>query len=761
MKERAAKNSCRGIFLAAAFFLSGFLAGCASASGIQDQQSSADPNARITLSRLENHLAGSDPWEKFNRSMFAVNSFAMDYIADPLGRIYCSILPRPVIEHFNNLCVNLEFPARAISCLLRAEWLGAGHETVRFLVNSTIGIAGLFDPAEHWLDIHSTDSDFGQAFAAWGIAPGETLTLPFLSALNVRDTVGAFFDMAFDLKTYIPYSGWATALNRMVIAHRAFQKVVVDSNDRYKNYRELALLARELNLRMVRYRMLNRKDELIEQGLYPPALEPDMKVEKPLRMQGRWLELQEYGPGNPVLDSLRSTLFRPQNDDDWWYLRLSIFNNDFSKKRQDRSLQLAENRPAFEYAFWRQPEKTDADGNPVPVPEKLVILLPGIGGTASSAMAAGLAELFNQNDCAVIVIDSTFSWQFVSTLSGCRLPGYLPADAAALRKVISLALSDLKADQQIRDPELYLCGYSMGGMQTLKIAELEQKDPLLGISRFLAINPPVSLEYALDRADQLAGAMRGVPLQEVLDRGIGLVGQFAGASTGALPPYSPDLPQEKKHIYRIQAEPEYADLLAGLYLRSSMRSMLFSAHKARGLIGFDTPVELSRNALYLQLDEIDFREYANKYLAKEYPGVPLETLLKKSDLRSISDVLENHSGIRVLHAGNDFLLSESDREFLDRALNSRITWTSRGGHLGQIYYQAVQQEILKMLLQKDSGNTPAAPAVSRQQPHRRNTFPAAPDTENHKIICVGCKKNIQNQCFITLSGKRFSSIVNP
>ena len=109
-------------------------AGCGT---VQENPVSPVPDdGKITLSVLENHLAGPDPCEGFNRSMFAVTDFLMDYVADPLGRIYASIVPRPVIEHFNNLCVNLEFPARAISCLIRAEWLGAGHETARFFINS-------------------------------------------------------------------------------------------------------------------------------------------------------------------------------------------------------------------------------------------------------------------------------------------------------------------------------------------------------------------------------------------------------------------------------------------------------------------------------------------------------------------------------------------------------------------------------------------------------------------------------------------------
>jgi phospholipid-binding lipoprotein MlaA len=103
-----------------------------------------------TPTEIEVMLGGEDPLEGFNRSMFSCTDFLMKYGADPLGRVYTTIFPRPFIKHFHNVCVNLEFPARAVSCLLRAEWMGAGHETARFLINLTVGIAGIFDPAEHW-----------------------------------------------------------------------------------------------------------------------------------------------------------------------------------------------------------------------------------------------------------------------------------------------------------------------------------------------------------------------------------------------------------------------------------------------------------------------------------------------------------------------------------------------------------------------------------------------------------------------------------
>ena len=273
-----------------------------------------------------------------------------------------------------------------------------------------------------------------------------------------------------------------------------------------------------------------------------------------------------------------------------------------------------------------------------------------------------------------------------------------PLFARAVREVIKLALNDLKKDELVFNPEIILTGYSFGGMHTLKIAELEKNDPQIGFKKYLAVNPPVSLAYAAVQADKMAESMNKYQPQQVVDKVINTAGIFMANMANAQVPFKENMSDLQKGAYRLQADPETAAFLAGLYFRASMRSMLFAAHSERGLIPLShLPVEFTRNKLYLELDKITFKEYAGKYLVSEYPGVKLDTLYRKSDLNSLAETLRNDSKIHVLHSINDFLLSENDRIFLDSTLGKRIVWTSRGGHLGNLYYEKVQKKILKML----------------------------------------------------------------
>ena len=517
-----------------------------------------DPGATVNLSRLENELGGEDPIEGANRVMFAVTDFCMEYIADPLGRIYCTILPRPVIDAIDNVCVNLEYPGRAVSCLLSAEWRGAGDETVRFLANSTIGLAGIFDVAGPWWGFYNTGSDFGQAFAAWGIAPGCTLTLPFSRALNVRDTVSLLFDVAFDGKTYIPFAGYATALNRMVVAHRAYISAVEGSNDRYKNFRQLMLISRELQLRKYAYHARNASRAAAKQP--KAALREELPPEPPPeQITGEWLPLAGFQGETPQQQTLRLLRFRPRQDDDFWFYPLSFFNRDFVRSGKVRKLALHPGREKARYCFWKQPEPKNA----APRQEKLALVLPGIGGTWNSATCLALCELFFRAGYDVAAFDSAFSWTFMLSSSGhIRMPGFLPEDAAAVKIMLAATLNDLRRRGDIKSPRTILTGYSMGAMHALKIVDSDRRQKMLKIDRVVAINPPVDLRYALEQADFFTRIGGEWSPRKAVERIVDLSGQMLLSQAMILPPLgSPEAPDAE--AYRFNAAPDTATCALG------------------------------------------------------------------------------------------------------------------------------------------------------------------------------------------------------
>jgi len=133
-----------------------------------------------SIQRFRREFCGEDAWEPFNRFMFGVFDCCMEYAADPFCYLYSSIIPKPLIKGIDNFSENLEEPCAIFSNLFMGEWLPAWDETRRFFINSTLGIGGLFDPAEDWFYIFASDASLSDTFTKWGIPSGPPLAIPFL-----------------------------------------------------------------------------------------------------------------------------------------------------------------------------------------------------------------------------------------------------------------------------------------------------------------------------------------------------------------------------------------------------------------------------------------------------------------------------------------------------------------------------------------------------------------------------------------------------
>jgi len=148
---------------------------------------SAKPPARPAASD------NRDPFEGFNRAMYTFNEWFDRYFLKPVSRAYRAVLPSPIRTGIGNFFNNLREPIVIMNDLLQGKFRQALSDSGRFLVNTTIGIAGLFDPAKH-MGLPGHKEDFGQTLAVWGVGEGPYLVLPFLGPSNVRDTAGIVVD---------------------------------------------------------------------------------------------------------------------------------------------------------------------------------------------------------------------------------------------------------------------------------------------------------------------------------------------------------------------------------------------------------------------------------------------------------------------------------------------------------------------------------------------------------------------------------------
>jgi phospholipid-binding lipoprotein MlaA len=137
----------------------------------------------------------ADPWEGMNRGIFGFNEGFDRWIAEPIAKGVDFITPDPVERAIRRFFLNSLFPMRFANDLLQAKPVAAAEDLGRFVVNTTVGIAGFFDPASK-IGLEGHTEDFGQTLGYWGIPPGPYLVLPFLGPSNPRDGVGLIADSA-------------------------------------------------------------------------------------------------------------------------------------------------------------------------------------------------------------------------------------------------------------------------------------------------------------------------------------------------------------------------------------------------------------------------------------------------------------------------------------------------------------------------------------------------------------------------------------
>ncbi|MBI2205109.1 MAG: VacJ family lipoprotein [Candidatus Rokubacteria bacterium] len=161
-------------------------------------ESQTETRAAAEDGALEEH----DPWERFNERMFEFNRRVDRYVLKPVAKGWDKVVPDEVQRSLKNVLKNAAMPKRLVNNLLQGKFEGAVRELSRFMLNTTVGVGGLFDIATHE-GIPESATDTGQTLGVWGAGPGPYLVLPFLPPLTVRDGIGFAIDSLLDPISYV------------------------------------------------------------------------------------------------------------------------------------------------------------------------------------------------------------------------------------------------------------------------------------------------------------------------------------------------------------------------------------------------------------------------------------------------------------------------------------------------------------------------------------------------------------------------------
>lgn len=190
-----------------------------------------------------------DPFERVNRATFKFNDALDRAVLKPAAKGYRKVAPQFVETGVSNFMDNISYPVVIVNDLLQAKFRPALRDTGRLLLNTTVGIGGLFDPASK-AGLDKNDEDFGQTLGKWGVSSGPYLMVPFFGPTTLRDGVGSVADHYTEPATYIERDRYRLALQGLsIIDDRArllsFDDALNQAYDRYAFVRNAYLQRRE------------------------------------------------------------------------------------------------------------------------------------------------------------------------------------------------------------------------------------------------------------------------------------------------------------------------------------------------------------------------------------------------------------------------------------------------------------------------------------------------------------------------------------
>lgn len=196
-----------------------------------------------------------DPYEPINRQVHEINKALDSAFVRPLSQ-QTAAMPPELTQPFVNFADNVGLPGKALNGLLQADVPVLVTNTMRFIINSTVGIGGLLDPAGA-IGIYEMDTDFGETLAVWGVGEGAYVELPFYGPSTERDALGRFVDFFIDpldrygLPVQLDYGTYTRVAGQVIERGQiggTLDSILYDSADSYAQARLIYLQNRRFEL---------------------------------------------------------------------------------------------------------------------------------------------------------------------------------------------------------------------------------------------------------------------------------------------------------------------------------------------------------------------------------------------------------------------------------------------------------------------------------------------------------------------------------
>lgn len=629
-------------------------------------------------------FTGEDKHEKFNRKMFNLNSKLNKFVAKPVHILWSSLLPECCINRIRDAYNNIDYPKRLASCIMQKDGEGVKKETVRFLTNSTLGLGGLFDPADKIFKIKPTNENMEQALCKCKMDSGSYLVMPCLNSCTPRSLCGRALEAALDPSVYLasPITSiikFGLMVNRtsyMQPLAKMIETTYADPYDIHKklfglenyirnsNYDRQELLG--INETIEINKTIDGKGDTIMTDGQITGIASDLADILPLAdVIEADIVISDYKTQTPVIDSMKTALFEDKSINKSVWNELSLWNRCFSKRIKTGSVIITEGKEPYKYKYILQKNKT----------APLMIFYPSIGEGAGNHHSLVFAKMFYDAGYSVVMQGSHFHWEFVKSMPDGFAPGLPDTDAEYIRLVSSKILDNLKEKYDYEPEEKTVIGTSFGAVGSLFVAEKESKNNTLSVNRFIAISPPVELKYALLQIDKNGEGFDENSL-EIKDK---------TAVTAAKIMQIYGLKNERNtNIDTLPLNDEEAKIITTFVMRQKLSDIIYTIEHGD---------KNKENNIYKMINNMSFQDYAEKYL-----GLSIDDECSQASLFSLSEYLINNDNYIIYEAFDDYLLNREQIAKLKDLAGKHLTCINCGSHLGFLYRKEFMDDFKKTVL---------------------------------------------------------------
>lgn len=570
-----------------------------------------------------------DPLEPINRVSAAADYGLSRYVFAPLANLYRHAVPVFVRKHLAKVGENLLYPTRGINNLLQGEWHELGEESLRFVVNSTIGILGFFDPATS-MHLEPHPEDFGQSFAKWGWRNSTYLFLPIYGPSTVRDGLGKIPDELSDPLYYYFPASWARRGNLLSDQIEASLRLVETNYDPYEPARTLYTLNRDVDVKNFSWHRDESSATQTLDAVFLTFEDPKFPGERTTARTG-------VGTGRHIAYSY---WLQPEPSP-----LVYIVPGLGGHRLSDSTLGLAE--IAFQH------------GNSV-----VTISNPTnwefIDDAASVDMPGFVPQDSRDLHAAITAIDRELEQKFAGRFTSKRLAGI---SMGALQTLFIAAA----------EKEATTAG-------------------LLAFDVYLAMDTPVNLEHAMTHVDAFYNAPLEFPPKERQERIEEILRKVLYLSRGELEP-GMELPFSQIESQFLIGLSFRMDLQYVIMQVESLHHVGVLKTRPTWVQRAPTFREASEYSYMEYMYAYVLPYYSRRDPSLTFDDEGARTMFERCDLHSIADGLRANDKVRLFSNENDFLLRPEDVSWLKQLLGDRAKFFPAGGHLGNLHRKAIQDII--------------------------------------------------------------------